>query len=70
MDELGFDTLARPTNSPVIGLESSSQLFFVSSTEFGMIFKMGLLVVLCYQSPILSLQDVSMSQLEATQFCS
>jgi hypothetical protein len=38
MDELGFNTLTSPTNSPVIGPESSSQLFFVSSTEFGMIF--------------------------------
>jgi hypothetical protein len=37
MDELGFDTLASPTNSPVIDPETSSQLFFVSSTEFGMI---------------------------------
>ena len=32
MDELGFDTLAGPTNSPVIGPESSSESFFVLST--------------------------------------
>ena len=37
MDELGFDTLASPTHSPVIDPETSSQLFFVSSMEFGMI---------------------------------
>ena len=41
MDELGFDTLASPTNSPVIGPERSSQSFFVFSTEFGMTFKSG-----------------------------
>ena len=29
------------TNSPVIGPESSSSSFFVFSTEFGMIFKLG-----------------------------
>ena len=67
MDELGFDTLASPTNSPVIGPERSSQSFFVFSTEFGMIFKMGQmgpgigqnwsLVVLCSQAPILSDPD-------------
>ena len=38
MDELGFDALTSPTHSPVIGSENSSQSFFVSSTEFGMIF--------------------------------
>jgi hypothetical protein len=41
MDGLGFDTLASPTDSPVIGPESSSESFFVFSTEFGMILKMG-----------------------------
>ena len=51
MDELGFDALTSPTHSPVIGSENSSQSFFVSSTEFGMIFKVGILVVLCYQAP-------------------
>jgi hypothetical protein len=51
MDELGFDALTSPTHSPVIDSENSSQSFFVSSTEFGMIFKVGILFVLCYQAP-------------------
>ena len=38
MDELGFDTLASPTNSPVICPERFFQSIFVFSTEFGMIF--------------------------------
>ena len=56
MDELGFDTLASPTHSPVIDPETSSQLFFVSSMEFGMIINL----MLCHVSdPILSDPDVA-----------